>query len=81
LRKQVSPEAAFGEVLKQLRREQGLTQEELGEAAGCHRAHVSFMERGLKSPTLNMIYQVAEAFGITVPALIERVDEVRRANS
>jgi len=75
-----SPEKGFAQVLKQLRRERGLTQEQLAEASGCHRAHVSFLERGLRSPTLNMIFQLAAALDVSPTEIVGRVEaEVREA--
>ena len=67
-------EKSFGQVLKQLRRERQLTQEQLAEASGCHRAHVSFLERGLKSPTLHMLFQLAAALEISPTEIVSRVE-------
>ena len=64
----------FGRVLQELRRERGLTQEGLAERSGCHRAHVSFLERGLKSPTLNMLFQLAAALEVSPTELVSRVE-------
>lgn len=69
-----SPEAGFGNVLRELRQARHLTQEQLAEASGCHRAHVSFLERGLKSPTLNMVFQLAKALQVAPSDLVARVE-------
>ena len=65
-----TPEAAFGRVLQRLRRERRLTQEELAEASGCHRSYVSFLERGLKSPTLNTLFDLAAALGTSPTEMV-----------
>ena len=57
-----------------MRRKRGLTQEQLAEESGCHRAHVSFLERGLKSPTLNMLFQLASALNVSPTELVRRVE-------
>jgi transcriptional regulator with XRE-family HTH domain len=70
----LQPGKAFGSVLQELRRERGLSQEQLAEASGCHRAHVSFIERGLRSPSLDMVFQLACGLAISPSALIARVE-------
>jgi len=46
-----SPEALLGKEIAQLRKRNGLSQEELGFQAEVHRTYISQLERGLKSPT------------------------------
>jgi len=64
----------FGQVLRELRLEHGLSQEALADAAGCHVNHVSFLERGLRSPNLLVVFDLAAALGITPSELIARVE-------
>ena len=47
--------AAFGAVLRDVRKERGLSQEDLGFESGYHRTYVSLLERGLKSPSLQTL--------------------------
>jgi transcriptional regulator with XRE-family HTH domain len=70
----VTTEQSFGQVLRELRTARRLTQEQLAEASGCHRAHVSFLERGLKSPTLSMIFQLAAALDVSPTEIVSRVE-------
>ena len=44
----------FGKVLKALRTERGLSQEEFAMNVGLHRTYISQLERGLKSPSLRI---------------------------
>ena len=53
----------FGEAVKTLRMERGISQEELGRLAGLHRAHVGEIERGEISPTLDSVQVIADALG------------------
>lgn len=69
-----SIETSFGRVLKELRQKQGLSQEELGFQSGYHRTYISLLERGLKSPSLNTIFQMANALGINPSDMISRVE-------
>jgi DNA-binding XRE family transcriptional regulator len=57
----LTPKQAFGRVLQQLRREHGVSQEQLGFEAGFHRTYISMLERGQKSPSLSAIFQPAVA--------------------
>ena len=65
---------AFGFVVRELRIEAGLTQEQLGFEAGIRRTFVSVLELGQQQPTLTTIFKLAPALGVTPAALIELVD-------
>ena len=47
-----------------------MTQEKLGELSHIHPKYISEIERGKKSPTLNIIFQLADALNITANSLI-----------
>jgi transcriptional regulator with XRE-family HTH domain len=53
---------AFGKALRDLRRAQGLTQEDF--AAVSSRTYLSALERGKKSPTLDKVHDLAGAIGV-----------------
>ena len=65
----------FGEVLRQLRTERQLSQEALALAAGCHVNHISFLERGLRSPNLVVVFDLATALGLAPSELVARVEK------
>jgi len=71
-----SLEISFGRVLQQLRRERGLSQEELGFRSGYHRTYISLLERGLKSPSLRTIFQLAEALEVGPSQMILSVQQL-----
>lgn len=72
---------ALAGVLRQLRLERGLTQEELGMECGLHRTFISQLERGLKSPSLYTIFRLAAALAIEPDELVRRVAlKVRRTS-
>lgn len=52
----------FGAALKAVRTLKRLTQEDFGELSS--RTYVSTLERGLKSPTLSKIDELAEVLGV-----------------
>ena len=67
--------ARIGQRIAQLRKQTGLTQEQLSEKAGLQRTHVSRIEAGKYAVTLETIQAIAEALGMTVdivgPALAD----------
>jgi transcriptional regulator with XRE-family HTH domain len=59
------PEAEkFGAVVRTLREERGLTQDQLAERAGVSATYVGFIERGDNVPTLTIILQIASALKV-----------------
>lgn len=70
-----SPTQAFGEALKELRLERGLTQEALALDVGTERSHISALERAEKGPSLGTILALARALGITGGEMVARVEQ------
>jgi transcriptional regulator with XRE-family HTH domain len=68
---------AFGRVVRELREEQGLSQEELGNRTGLHRNHVGQVERGELAPTLTSVEVLADALGVPPSELIVRSERLR----
>ena len=66
-------ELQFGETLRHLRAQKGLSQEVLGFESGYHRTYISLLERGKKSPSLKTIFQLANALNIKPSELIELI--------
>ena len=64
----------FGVVLRRLRKEAGLTQEQLGLEADLQRKFISSLELGEKQPTLTTVFKLASALNIKPGKLISLVD-------
>lgn len=64
----------FAKVLQELRHERGLSQEELAEKCNLHDRYISFLERGLRQPTITTIFKLAKALNISPSKLIEKVE-------
>lgn len=62
--------AAFGEHLRRLRQDAGLSQRGLGERAGLTREHVAKLERGLQVPRRPTLERLAGGLGVEVNALV-----------
>ena len=66
---------AFGRVLREARRERGLSQEDLAGEANFDRTYPSLLERGLRTPTLTVIFQLAEVLQTSAATLISKTLE------
>src|SRR5262249_26194159 len=69
----------LGEQLRKAREAAGLTQEEVSFRAGVHRTYVSMLERDKKSPTIDVLFRLCDAIGVTASELIRRVEDARAA--
>ena len=72
--KQQDVASAFGRSLLRARQEKGLSQETLAEAADLHRTFVSFLERGLKQPTLKTLLRLSRALGVPPSEFVDEVN-------
>jgi transcriptional regulator with XRE-family HTH domain len=70
----VEPEQAFGQVLRELRKQKGLSQEQLALDADLQRNYVSLLERGLNSATLKTLFKLSPILGVPVSGMLERVE-------
>lgn len=61
-----TPQAAFAANVARIRERRGLTQEQLGWAAGIHQTAIARIEKGERKPTLDTIFKLAA--GLEVPA-------------
>lgn len=66
---------AFGIVLRELRKEAGLTQEELGLDADLRRTFVSLLELGQQQPTIQTIFKLSLALNRKPSEIISRVED------
>jgi len=71
----LDPGVAFGQVLRELRRETGLSQEQLAFAAEIERNFVSLIERGVNQPTIRVIFKLAQALGLPASKMLVLVEE------
>jgi transcriptional regulator with XRE-family HTH domain len=70
---------AFGRVLRCRRKNKGLSQEDLAHKADFDRTYPSLLERGLRTPTLTVIFSVAKPLEVAAATLVvETEKEMRR---
>ena len=63
----------FGEAVKLLRKNQGISQEELAHRADVHRTYIGMIERAEKNITLINIEKISKALNVTVHELFNYV--------
>jgi transcriptional regulator with XRE-family HTH domain len=66
---------AFGTVLRRLRTDAGLTQEQLGLDAGLQRKYISSLELAEKEPSLLTVFKLAGALGLRPSKLIALIEK------
>ncbi len=59
-----------GRNIARLRKAKGLTQERFAEQSGATQQYVSDLERGLRNPTVVMLFHLASGLGVTPVELV-----------
>lgn len=70
----MEPAVAFGLVLRRLRMEAALTQEELGFEADLRRTYVSVLELGQQQPSLTTILKLSKALKLSARDMMAMVE-------
>ncbi|HEY0953512.1 MAG TPA: helix-turn-helix transcriptional regulator [Roseateles sp.] len=73
----------FGQVLRDQRKQVGLTQEQLGFEAGLERNYISMLERGERQPTLSTLVKLAKPLrkrASQLVALVEAAGDVAKSD-
>lgn len=60
----------IGKVIKQIREEKGLTQQQLAELINMHRSNYSKVESGERDLSIDAINKIAKFFGMTIDQLV-----------
>ena len=63
---------SFGEILKYLRLEKEISQDELAGQLDISRSAISFWENNQREPTLSNLILIADFFGVTIDYLAGR---------
>lgn len=65
----------FAKVLKEIRQEQGLSQQALADYCDLERVYISKLERGISMPSIEIIFRIAEVLEMKPNELVERIDK------
>jgi transcriptional regulator with XRE-family HTH domain len=65
---------AFADAVRHFRARAGLSQEHFADLAGLHRTHVSLIERCHRMPTLETVWNMAAALGVTASKLLAEME-------
>lgn len=68
----------FGELIKQIRKEKGISQEELGFRSNVHRTYIGMIERGEKNITLENIEKIAKGLGVSMKLIFEQLEKIHQ---
>lgn len=63
------------EKIKELRKNNKITQEQLGNAIGVSKMAISYFEKGKKSPGRESLEKIADYFGVTTDYLLGRSED------
>lgn len=71
---------AFGELLKELREERGLSQSRLALEAELDQSFLSLIERGDRQPSLASLFAICDALKIDADEVVRRLARARPAH-
>lgn len=74
----MTPEQAFGEVIRRYRKHLSLSQEELGFKCGLDRTFIGMVERGERSPSLKTIMAIALHLNVLPSEILSDVEHKLR---
>jgi transcriptional regulator with XRE-family HTH domain len=69
---------ALGVAINEVRKEKGLTQEELAQRVDLHETYISLIERGQRNPTWGVVHRISRTLGVSLPELARRAEELER---
>ena len=68
----------LAENLRNLRRSQNLSQDELAVKCGLHRTYIGSVERCERNVTLSSLEMLAAALGVSVPELLSKKEKTEK---
>ncbi len=66
----------FGLVVRKRRHAVGFSQETLADRARLHRTYISLLERGLRTPSILVVKQLAGALDTTMASLMGELEQL-----
>lgn len=75
----------YGKILRKLRKERNMSQEEVALFAGVGKSQISKYERGENSPTLDIAVLIAKCLGVSVDEMVDgngeapKIDTIKKS--
>ncbi len=61
----------FGEKLRTVRKQHGLTLIQLGDMLGVHHSHIGRIEQGYKRPSIDLVLKISRIFDVSIDQLMK----------
>lgn len=65
----------YGRVIRNLRQQKNISQEELADLCGLHRTYISDIELGKRNVSLENIERISNALNVSLTEVFKEVDE------
>lgn len=65
----------YGRVIRNLRQQKNISQEELADLCGLHRTYISDVELGKRNVSLENIERISNALSVSLTEIFKEVDE------
>ena len=75
----LSPSQAFGQAVREIRRERGLSQEQAALDGGIDRAYYGHIERATKNATIPTVWRMATALQVQPSVIFRRAEQLLEA--
>jgi len=72
----ITPEEAFARALREVRKETGVSQEDLAFESSYHRTYIGQLERGKMNPSLRTILSIAAVLNVPAAEIVRRVEVI-----
>lgn len=63
----------LGKKIREIRETKGWSQEFLADQSGLHRTYISGVERGVRNPSIEIVFRIAIALEVNVALLFENL--------
>jgi len=73
---EIGPEKAFGQALREIRKEAGISQEKLADDGGFDRTFISLIERGINSPSIRTVVKLAGVLKVAPSKIVVRMEQL-----
>ncbi|SMF92973.1 Transcriptional regulator, contains XRE-family HTH domain [Paenibacillus uliginis N3/975] len=68
----------LGKRIRQLRKQQGISQDTLGERSGLHNNYIGQVERGEKNVTIDSLSKIAAGLDVSMEELFRYIDPMKQ---